>query len=55
MKANIYNNGHSSKISVKVDGRTFTRKLEIDDLNDYLNKKVTVNELAIKYFTDIKL
>ena len=48
---NIYNNGHDSKINCNFpDGRTKCKKLEFQDLKNYLAKKVTINELGQKYF-----
>ena len=47
---NIYNNGHSSKINCNENGKTRCIKLQLSDLKDYLNKKVTLQELGEKYF-----
>lgn len=48
---NIYNNGHDSKINCNFpSGKTMCKKLEFQDLKDYINKKVTLEELGQKYF-----
>lgn len=46
----IYNNGHSSKINCNENGRTQCRSLDIEDLKNWLNKKISIIELGNKYF-----
>lgn len=48
---NVYNNGHDSKINCNLPGgRTMCKNLSIEDLKDYIRKKVTLDELGRKYF-----